>query len=63
METYKLNVKCHNCGQEEEIEIPKGIEFGRETCSNCGCSTLYKKEKLNTKIPYPKNDIWLCSKS
>ena len=45
-ETYEVNIKCKNCRDVEEIEIPKGttIEgFGKKekpTCENCGCETI-----------------------
>lgn len=49
METYKIHVKCNNCGSatvlpQQMIEIPKGITIeealNNKPCQNCGCKTL-----------------------
>lgn len=40
-ETYPARVKCHNCGREFTVSIPKGQtkkEYADTTvCPNCGC--------------------------
>jgi len=45
-ETYEVDIKCKNCGDVEETEIPKGTtieDFGKKEkpkCDNCGCETI-----------------------
>ena len=48
--TYEVDIKCKNCGDSAEIEIPKGTtieDFGKKEkpmCENCGCETIRTKE-------------------
>jgi len=52
---YRVRVKCDNCGELQELSIPKGetiktyIEDDRAVCLNCGCNTLSVKkgERVN----------------
>jgi transcription elongation factor Elf1 len=43
---YKIQVRCKNCGEVQEVSVPKGITIedyfkqGMGKCENCGCSTL-----------------------
>lgn len=51
---YRVNGQCTNCGDFQEISIPKGITVEEylksiaSKCNNCGCSTLrlHKIEKI-----------------
>lgn len=46
--TYRINVRCKNCGEFSELSIPKGVsiesylasEIG--VCQNCGVASLEK---------------------
>lgn len=44
IETYGENIVCENCGEEEYVEITKGItvsEFCKAyECPVCGCRTM-----------------------
>lgn len=35
--TYKIKVRCKNCGEVQEIEIEKRIPVDQAECPNCGC--------------------------
>lgn len=55
---YRIRVKCSNCGEIQELNIPKGntvksyMEDERAVCSSCGCNTLQiKKGDKNEKTP------------
>jgi rRNA maturation protein Nop10 len=47
---YAVQAKCSNCGEVQEISIPKGITIdnffkdGNGKCISCGCATLNKFE-------------------
>lgn len=43
--TYTMKAICSNCGNRQNIKIPKGTRYisltpTRKTCSKCGCYTL-----------------------
>lgn len=46
---YRVKVTCDNCGESQELKIPKGkritefIASEDATCENCGCATLSEK--------------------
>ena len=46
LKKYKIQVRCKNCGEVQEVSVPKGITIehyfkeGMGKCSNCGCATL-----------------------
>ena len=54
---YRVRVKCTNCGEIQELSIPKGntvdnyMKDERAICSFCGCNTLEikKGDKMNMK--------------
>jgi transcription elongation factor Elf1 len=43
---YVIQARCSNCGEVQEISVPKGITInnffkdGMGKCLNCGCSSL-----------------------
>jgi len=47
---YKVRVKCNNCGEIQELSVPKGetiinyIKDERAVCILCGCNTLELKK-------------------
>jgi len=47
---YRVRVKCNNCGEIQELSIPKGetvanyMKDERAICSLCGCNTLELKK-------------------
>jgi len=50
---YRARVKCTNCNEIQELNIPKGetvknyIESDRALCTTCGCNTLELKKADN----------------
>ena len=46
---YRVRVKCNNCGEIQELSIPKGetvdnyMKDERAICTLCGCNTLELK--------------------
>jgi formate dehydrogenase maturation protein FdhE len=46
---YRVRVKCTNCGEIQELSVPKGetianyIKDERAICTLCGCNTLELK--------------------
>ena len=47
---YKVRAKCSNCGEIQELSIPKGetvnnyMKDDRAVCLVCGCNTLELKK-------------------
>lgn len=41
--TYKVKVRCNNCGIEREVEIEKGKQIHEKECPNCGCGNCLKR--------------------
>jgi len=56
---YRIKVRCSNCGEIQELSIPKGntvdvyMKDERAICSLCGCNTLILKkgDKNENKTP------------
>lgn len=50
---YKVRVKCLNCNEIQELNIPKGetvqifMDSERALCKICGCNTLELKKADN----------------
>ena len=47
-ETYIVNVKCSNCGEEEIREVEKGYyatAAESEKCQRCGCESMKVNKK------------------
>jgi predicted RNA-binding Zn-ribbon protein involved in translation (DUF1610 family) len=42
-ETYKVDVKCSNCGFEGVVELPKGDVVMVAKCPTCGCTELHRR--------------------
>lgn len=44
--TYKVQIKCWNCGEINFLEIPEGTTIDdfldKNNCYNCGCHTRLK---------------------
>jgi len=44
---YFERLTCWNCGKQENVEIPKGINIddfcNKNKCSNCGCHRRLKE--------------------
>jgi hypothetical protein len=59
METYKQQLKCTNCGQEVEVDIPKGVVIDifiiGKNCKNCGCAALQRGYN-NTRTRYDEKE-------
>jgi uncharacterized Zn finger protein len=41
-ETYKVYVKCQNCGYEGVVELPKEQTVLTSRCPTCGCIELHR---------------------
>lgn len=54
--SYRVRVKCTNCNEIQELNIPKGetvqtfIDGDRALCNVCGCNTLELKKADNKTI-------------
>lgn len=42
-ETYKVKIRCKNCGTKQEIEIEKGKQVREKECPNCGCGDCLER--------------------
>ena len=57
---YKVRVVCSNCGEFQELRIPKGekvkeyVESEAAKCENCGCDSLRLKETKKEIEPEPE---------
>lgn len=49
METYSLDLHCHNCGDVREYELEKGVRVVSAPCENCGVKQLKRVEYAVTK--------------
>lgn len=74
IETYYRHLQCLNCGQPQEVDIPKGVtvrEFtGTATCTHCGCRELaevadkpYAKHPQDWWMKDGGNNKFLCVKA
>jgi Zn finger protein HypA/HybF involved in hydrogenase expression len=37
---YRIEFMCRNCGEEGNLDIPKGTKLEDMPCPNCDCKTL-----------------------
>lgn len=44
METYSLDLHCHNCGEVREYTLQKGVRVAQADCENCGIKQLKRVE-------------------
>lgn len=42
-DTYKVRVRCTNCGKVQEVEIEKGERVANAECPNCGCGNCLER--------------------
>ena len=47
MNTYALELHCHNCGDCRFYEIEKGIRVPSIECENCGVRQLKRVEYIH----------------
>lgn len=56
MTTYQVKATCTNCGHEQTLDFPKGVETSiqeRYECDYCGCETL--KAGSRVQKPFSKH--------
>lgn len=51
--TYKVRVRCSNCGFDGETEIKKGVPVEGAFCPNCGNPTLERLPRSAVMGPGP----------
>lgn len=40
---YEIQVRCCNCDDRRQMEIPFGTEIGQSHCQLCGCKSLVRQ--------------------
>ena len=49
-ETYDVITNCTNCGEQNQVDIPKGTLKTDYTtgyiCTNCGCKILFEGKQV-----------------
>ena len=57
METYQLELHCHNCGDARTYELEKGMRVVSTPCENCGVRQLKRVAWIDRKKDDDEEDL------